>query len=438
MQYGFLALIFITLGLKAYQYKYFVVLRPTSTFQLKPDAFRPSKTVCRAYKHCSSGKVSGSQQYEFNVTSEGSSARQWQIQDSSLPELSDELRGRVIVETGSPFQTSDIDVRVVVKSSSEAGFHSVLLHTTDHALYVDYAATHNETCIEVLILVFIRPQKRSLDLFNIRTEVLGIWIKESLNWEINNLVAHTSHGNFLMEANAKDEKLMAHNISVSSINGTIYGWFAADEVLNLHNIQGFVGAFLVPPRTAWFDIKRINISTATGEVFVQATLDLWPVKSYTHETNIRTVSGDISAQIAHGRYTNITSVSGQVAAYIRPYATFSFDTANELYTSNKVGKVTVIVDNPWVLETGVDWHNPLWDMVSEHNVEEGKLEIKYGSSWYGELEAWVNSGTLEFDASDLEWLERRKGYLRARRGREGRSRMLARVGTGDLDIGIRV
>jgi hypothetical protein len=57
----------------------------------------------------------------------------------------------------------------------------------------------------------------------------------------------------------------------------------------------------------------------------------------------------------------------------------------------------------------------------------------YPCEWYGELEATIEHGEIQFDATQVKDFERGNGYIKATRG-NGQSRMEVHVGTGNLDI----
>lgn len=322
-QYCVLLLALFSLSSKIFRYKPSTISNETTLFpQMNLDLRKTPQPRIQTYEGCSSIIASKNRQFEFNITTEGTAAKQWQLLDFAVPKSRKNLQGEIIIDRGNLFQTSDIDVRVIVRSNNEMDLDNVLFHRSDSALDIDYNfRDRSDLCTEVQILVFLRPwPKRSLDLFNIRTSIFDIWFKPSLNWEINNLIAHTSHGESTMESSPYTDPLIAHNVSVSSIDGLIFGWYTPDENLELRNKHGQIGIFLVPKlgTDSPFDPESISISSFSGDIHAETVFEVWPPKTYTHRTKIETVSGKVDAQVPHGWYTNLSSISENISSYMKP------------------------------------------------------------------------------------------------------------------------
>ncbi|OCK74995.1 hypothetical protein K432DRAFT_309509 [Lepidopterella palustris CBS 459.81] len=422
-----------------FQYNHSTISNETTLFpQMDFNLYKMPQPKIQTYEGCSPITASKNLQFEFNITTEGAAAKQWQLLDSTVSKSHKNLRGEIIIDRGSFFQPSDIDVRVIVGSNNKMGLDNVLFNRSDSTFNINYNSTDkNDLCTEIRILVYLRPwPRRILDLFDIRTNNLDILFQPCLNWEINNLIAHTSHGEFTMDSHQPfTDPLIAHNVSVSSIDGEIFGWFIPDENLELRNINGQTGIFICPRLGAGrpFDPKLILISSFSGDIFTRTVSEVWPPKAYTHQTKIETVSGRIEAEVPHGQYTNFSTISGNISTYIRPYGAASPDAMSEIYTTSQSGSIDVYFADP-PNESLTGRYNPLLNTISKHDVGEGKLKLIYPYGWYGEMEAKIEHGGLEFDGSSMEDIKWGKGYVKARRGRKGESRMEARVGTGDLDI----
>jgi hypothetical protein len=388
-------------------------------------------------KGCSSVVSSRNRDFGFNFTGDGAAANRWQLLDSSVPESRKSLRGHITVDRGSSSQASDMEVIVIIRSSDEKDLNNVHLHKSDSVLNIDYTfKDDSDVCTEVEMLVLLRPwPKRSLDWFDIRTSIFDIDYEPSLGWEINNLLTHTSHGDLFMDSRFPyKDPLIAHNVSISSIDGIIFGWFIPDENLELRNEDGGIGAFICPRLTEAvpFDPKSISISTVSGRVRVGLIYVVWPAKVYTHRTKIESVSGDISAVVPHGVHTNISSISGTIKTAIRSYGAASPNATSEIYTTSRSGDSWVMLYSP-PNESLDESYNPLLNTVSKHEVGEGQLWLNYPFAWFGKMEGKIEHGKLEFDGSLLEDIKRGEGYVTANRGK-GESRMEAHVSTGALTI----
>lgn len=379
--------------------------------------------------------------FGFNISTKES--KQWQLLDSADAEARKHLHGRIVVQPGTELQYSDIEVKAVLSSNDEADLGRLVLRDSELALNIEYnldeSVAKAELCTEIEIFIYLRPfRNKIIDLFEVRSNILDIWFKESLTWKVHNFITHTSYGETTMEAFLPTaERMVAHNVSVSSTYGLIYGQFIAPgENLELRNEDGEIGIYLLPnyfsPSTT-FDLDSISISTASGAITVIGYFDVpWPEKDYTHQLSVSTDSGYIRSQAPHGSFTNYSSNSGDVTCYLRPYGTKDQGTKSEIYTTTQSGELAVRVSEAFELGNGR--HNPNHNTVSEHSVENGKMTLRYGYDWLGELEADIRNGVLDFDGSSLENVERSEGYVKAKRGKIGESQINAHVVNGQLDI----
>lgn len=436
-QYWVLLLALLTLSLQILRFRSSTISDVTTPLARLDFPMTPHPRA-RTYEGCSSITAAEDRQFEFNITAESTTTKRWQLNDSAVPESRKNLRGDITIDRGSLFQTSDIEVRVVVRSSEGSDLKNVLIHSSDFALDIDYNfQDRSDLCTEVNVLVLLRPwPRRLLDLFDVRTSVFDILFNPLLNWEVNNLIAHTSYGDFTLDTTEPwTDPLITHNVSVSSINGTIFGWFIPDEHLDIRNEHGEIGIFICPRVgiNSPFEPKSISISSSSGNIHAETVFKVWPPQSYTHRTTIETVSGQVHAMVPHGSYTNFSSGSGNISCYIEPYGAARPDAVSEIYTTSQSGSFNVYLSS--ANENSLAGkYNPLLNTVSEHDVGEGKLRLRYPYDWYGEMEARIRHGVLEFDGSSLEDMERGEGYVKAKRGRKGESRMEASVGTGILDV----
>jgi hypothetical protein len=332
-----------------------------------------------------------------------------------------------------------MDIRVGVRSNDVSDLENVLFNTSDSALHMVYRPSDtDDLCTEVQMFVFLRPWPRPLvDRFEIRTNALDVLIQPLLNWEINNLVMHTSYGYVQYDTHAPyTDPLITHNISASSINGTIFGWFVLDENLELRNEHGPLYIFLLPTvyPEGRFDPKSISMSSISGEIGVRTLYDVWPNNdSYTPRTKLESESGKISASIPHGSYTNLSSISGDITAHIQAMSATSPDARSEIYTTTRAGRILFdIRDLPKKYRTGK--FNPLANTISKHDAGNGHSWIVYPQGWYGEMEARIELGDFEFVGDSMKDIHWEKGYMTARRGNNGKSQMQTHVGTGALTM----
>jgi hypothetical protein len=232
--------------------------------------------------------------------------------------------------------------------------------------------------------------------------------------------------------------LITHNVTVSSVSGTIFGWYLCDGNLNVTGESSFVVVYLAPTypfRTDRpFNPKSISVTTTTGDLNVVAMFDYWPVHPLNHTTQIHTTSGDLYAQVPHGFLTNLSSLSGNITSYIKTYGAAHPDDPSEIHTSSGGGTTRLRLDNPRPRSEKECFYNPLLRTISSHHVGAGKMILQYPFSWWGDVAADVGNGTLLFDASALDEVECDDRYVRAKRGKE--SHLEASVGTGGLEVSV--
>ncbi|CAO2656142.1 Nn.00g049450.m01.CDS01 [Neocucurbitaria sp. VM-36] len=387
------------------------------------------------YEKCSSSIASETRQFGYNLTTEDTPAKQWHFLDSAPTESQGRLRGEITVNRGDLFQASDIEVRVIITSNNEGDLKNVHLKASSLALGLDYLITdENEICTDVQVLIYLRPwPKRLLNILDIRSEVLDITFKDMLNWHVNNLVVHTSHGNSWYNSSHLTDPFIAQNITVSSKSGDIFGEYAANGNLAFENVHGHIGIIMIPMYGRPFNLESISALTSTATIHVEADFTCWPTQPHTHITNIHTRSGELWAYIPHGSYTNLSSIRNILVTRLKPYGTPSPHNPSEIYTYSESGYTHVRVDDADP-DTLKDLHNPLLNTTSKHYLGSGTLWLRYPYSWFGNVQAQIEHGPLDFDASALEELEKSEGLVKAKRGKKGESQLDIQVGTGALDI----
>jgi hypothetical protein len=417
-------------------YTVYAMTTPALNFQTIPFGLSHLSQPKILSHSCNSTTASTVREFDYNITNDNVASQQWRFLDISPASSREMLRGMVEVSRGNIYQASDIVVKVIIKSTQEQYLHNVIFNPTESSLGMDYiAGGDKDNCTEVQVIVFLRPwPRRLLHIFEIRSSILHIRIDGSLEWEINNLITHTAYGDSDYEGVRLPDPLITHNVSASSVSGDMYGGYLANGHLKLRNERGNIGFFLVPRFDEIpFEPESISISTASGFIHVQGTFGPWKPQAFTHRTHIHSDSGDVYAEIPHGSVTNISSGSGDIFASIYPLAADTSDAQSEIYTISSSGNTDFYIHNVR-LDTLEGKFDPLLNTTSKHEVGEGKLQIWYPYSWYGNMEGTVESGSIEFDASALDKFEKGDGWVRARRGKAGHSVMEARVREGVLDV----
>lgn len=388
------------------------------------------------YERCSNVVASSVQSFEYNITAENTAAQQWRFLDSIPLDARRNLRGRVHVRRGNPLHASDIDVQVVIRSTHENDIKNVILSKSELQLGVEYESTDQEDmCTDMEVLVSFRPwPERTLNLFQLESNFLDLWVEGSLEWEINNLLTHTSHGDTYYSGARFQDPLITHNVSSTSLTGEIFGYYLADGNLKVQNEIGSTWVFLLPRyQGPLVTPESISVSSLSGKIHVEFTTMYWPMQPLNHTTDIHTTTGEIWAAVPHGSLTNVSNIRGNVKAFVVPFGAANQDDSSQLHTSSDQGRTFVSLYNA-PLESLEGYYDPLLKLKSKHIVKEGALKLNYPYSWYGDLEARILHGPLKFDSSALQDIEKGDGFVKAKRGREGESVMEAYIDTGELAV----
>ncbi|KAF1840632.1 uncharacterized protein K460DRAFT_398586 [Cucurbitaria berberidis CBS 394.84] len=229
---------------------------------------------------------------------------------------------------------------------------------------VEYESTDQEDmCTDMEVLVSFRPwPKRTLNLFQLQSNFLDLWVEGSLEWEINNLLTHTSHGDTFYSGARFQDPLITHDVFSTSLTGEIFGYYLADG-------------------------------------------NLKPMQPLNHTTDIHTTTGEIWAAVPHGSLTNISTIRGNVKAFVVPFGAANQDDSSQLHTSSDQGRTFVsLYDAPpeslegWYgdLEARI-LHGPLkFDSSALQDFEKGDGfgKAKRGREGESVMEAYIDTGEL--------------------------------------------
>lgn len=385
---------------------------------------------------CHSIITSTQRKFEYNITSECSAVKQWRFQQSARPEAWWNFGGKVSVIRGNKFQSSDIEVWALIKSDDKSDIDNILFNSSESALNLDYSyVAPRRACTEVYLVVFLRPwPRRSLDVLEVRTELLDVTINENLSWEVDSLIAHSSQGTLLYQNSEPNEPLVTHNISVSSSSGDVLGLFPANGNLDIQNKYGRIDFRLVH-YNEHFHLESLWVLSWYGHVHIDTALENWPSRPLNHVTTIQSGWGDIKALLPHGSMTRLGTESS-IEVRLKTFGTLNPYEANDFATVSREGSSHVYLLGPDA-ESLDGYYSPFLNMTSHHVANLANLVVRYPDTWYGRIDAEVGRGsTLDFRSEKLHDVERGKGYIKATRGNHGESRFNAWVDEGKMDIQI--
>jgi hypothetical protein len=97
------------------------------------------------YNKCPSIIAAATRQFSYNLTTTDTTKdtvpQQFYLVDSSPVELLGSLRGEVIVNRGDLFQTSNIEVSVIVSSNNKVAIQNELFNSSKSHLGINYDLT---------------------------------------------------------------------------------------------------------------------------------------------------------------------------------------------------------------------------------------------------------------------------------------------------------
>ncbi|KAI4676368.1 uncharacterized protein J4E88_007283 [Alternaria novae-zelandiae] len=394
------------------------------------------------YARCESIVSSEARTFGFNISDSDGAETHWRLSDSS--NSTGRLSGIIHVQRGDVGQTSDIEVRLEINSSSTADYKNVVYNRTATGLSLDYLPSDNDEdiCTEIKVMIYFRPESpvRLLDVLEIRSETFDLWVHDWA-WQINNLITHTSHGEYTYEGGKGPDPLHPDNIDSSSTTGVIWGWYGCEGRFKIHSKSGQIDLMLVPRYTFIGKPMRpeeIVVYTISGDINVAALWEYWPQQPFTHYTEIHSAYGNVVAEIPHGSYTTLASISGNVKAYLRPFAAVSPDDESTIKTTTLYGNTVLHLDNA-DRELLDELYDPLLSTKSDHYVGTGDLYLRYPFSWFGKMKAYGKKGSIKLGGSALDEVEEGDRFVKAVRGRGAGSRMEAVVhmrGMMDVTLGI--
>lgn len=420
------------------------LFRESALAKTPPDIHSMRYSKSRTYPVCSS-IVSKNFRYEFNIPTHDSIPKEWRLIDTAV--YNKHVKGQVVIARGDFFQESDIEVHVSVRSSKDIDFdNSVKFSPTHISLRLDYRfETSSNDCVVIDVVVYLRPYpKIHSRILQVHTNNLDIRFQESLNWEVDNLIVNSAHGDLVLDANLWVEPLVAHNVSFSTIYGTIFGIFVPYANLKVHSDHGMVDLWLMPHllRDRPFYPENVSISTISADIWVQGFFEGWALHPYTHRIDVATHLGNIHAAVPHGLYTNVSSIFGDIWTVIQPFGASGPDIVNEIYTRTEFGSIRQL----WLFEPQNETryekepvkYNSIFNLVAHHEAKNGTMDMQYPHSWCGHMEARINDGEIFFDArSHDNDIKKGDGYVKLNRTHKGSkcsSQVDVHMNTGSMKI----
>jgi hypothetical protein len=391
----------------------------------------------------------------FNITHNAQAGRKFQLRDFAYTSKGHSVVGQVKVTRGDMSQRSDIEATVVFRTDNSEALAAALARRMPDGVdfeYPSWLSLDPHACMDIDVLISVRPWPiLTLDLLDIQTNHLPIYMNGAIPWVIRDLRAHSGRGAIILEEDwgkeLKGDTLVVHNITLSSKYGLILDRILPLENLNLRTEQGRIG--VGPDMDFQFKSgqmpssqphpKSIHISSISGPIAINTKEGVDPPGEATPRLHIETLNNDIYAEVYHGSYTNLSTGTGEINARIQPIKPAYWSGSSEIYTSTKLGDIEAYIEDPASSNSANgDALRPLPNIFSQHTAENGSLIARYPSSWFGKVEAKIDEGPLSLFAPGMHERYRSGRRIKGFRGEQfyWKSSMLARVGTGELDVRI--
>lgn len=377
-------------------------------------------------------------EFHFSIASRQKGDRAWQFQDTIPAEYRDKIKVDIAIISDMEHASSDIEFSAHVVASHNELLESVAFLAGADELKMSFACEElpEDASIQVMAKLYLRPFPRFVtDGLVLRSEIASMWFQSTLDWEIKQLSVHSTHGSILFRLS--EVFMTLHNVNLTSVTGDIVGWIYWFDNLYASTSSGSID--LYPDLEESFrqpgDLRQIRATTDSGDIKVHMTVPMNPSLFVNLATHIQTVSGNIETRLLHSlSTTNFTSRTGNISASIIPFGAIQPRMPNHLSTTTEHGNIEVSVDEAHTSDLSP--FSPSFDMTSMHCTKHGTLSLHYPVDWFGDINLEIGHGPLKFKSDLLEDVERDKTRVRAIRGKGGRSRLHADVGTGSIEMHI--
>jgi hypothetical protein len=142
-------------------------------------------------------------------------------------------------------------------------------------------------------------------------------------------------------------------------------------------------------------------------VHVAGVFKHWPVEPHDHTINTHTVSGELWAYIPQGSMTNLSSGS-LLITFLQPTGNLNPNDPSEIHYYSDAGGTTFVEIDKAILKGNPQ--NPLTRTISTHYFGIRTVRLRYPYEWFGNVDAEINNGPLDFSSSKLEEFEEGESF----------------------------
>ncbi|KAH7311647.1 hypothetical protein B0I35DRAFT_68327 [Stachybotrys elegans] len=294
-------------------------------------------------------------------------------------------------------------------------------------------------CIQIRATVGV-PQHAQLERLKIITVSLNIDVVNGLSLTAKKGYSLQSiSGDVTTPFQSADDKTKAiepyalngRDIHIASVSGNIKGWYPLFDKLEASSVSGDISIDVDPkdidparPKPA-----ELTVGSHSGVVIVRENLERFadskhPIPSRDYVVSMKTVSGDINAEVAITSQAMFKSTSGHITLRLWPVLNAAHET--ELTTDTKSGHTTLGVLEPFWTDASSS-EPALSHVISTHTSIGGHLKLVYPSAWEGTLWADTLTGSQSVRGEGLHIINRTTGFEKSVVARKGKGSSELRV-----------
>jgi len=149
-------------------------------------------------------------------------------------------------------------------------------------------------------------------------------------------------------------------------------------------------------------------------------------------TTVSTQSGSISGTFPLGARTAIDSRSGSLSGVELVVMPTNVSASRRLSTISQDGSQSVrITEDYFLAGKRKSW----WEgMLAKHESRSGSISVEYPDSWEGTIDVETESGSISVTGRGVVIIREGRGRVVAQKGEEGGGRVIARAGSGKVDL----
>jgi hypothetical protein len=344
----------------------------------------------------------------------------------SSPVFPGGVTGGVKFARGDTNQAHSFIVLVQVSSPSEEALDFVSISSDTYSVCVSSTSSPKpvgENSINIDIIIFSRPRVLQFGHTNIYTTNLDIDIWPDLWFETYHMNLSSVQGTI---TGTESFAFVAHEISISTINGSIVGNWSLPSTISFSTGNGDIDIDLIPKRWSTGPSALGNLSAVAkaGDIDIRMPFEKDKLSLRNATVRIEAHKGSITGTFVHGVVTSLSAYNSINATLLPYWAFYSFQgvqhnfiTTHSSHGNTIVNVLSPIIDNYYKI-------NPLFFAISRHTQgwwgaplgSDLRMEVTYPGEWGGTAVGFSgDTGLVVVSGEDFEEVERNETMVKVQR-----------------------